>query len=92
MRFENLNLIPSILQAIKAKGYSIPTPIQEKAIPIILQGKDLRGCAHTGTVKTAAVAIPILQILDKERRAGRWQKVIKALIINPTRELAIQID
>lgn len=92
MKFENLNLIPSLLQAIKKKGYTTPTPIQEKAIPAVLQGKDLLGCAQTGTGKTAAFAIPTLQLLCKERDAGRWNKGIKALIITPTRELAIQID
>ena len=91
MNFENLKLITPILQAIKAKGYVSPTPIQAQAIPIILQGQDLLGCAQTGTGKTAAFAIPTLQLLDKERTAGRWSKGIKTLIVTPTRELAIQI-
>ncbi|MCF7917614.1 DEAD/DEAH box helicase [Candidatus Gracilibacteria bacterium] len=92
MTFENLSLIPPILQAIKSKGYTTPTPIQSQAIPVILQGKDLLGCAQTGTGKTAAFAIPILQILHEEKKTGRWEKGIKALIITPTRELAIQIN
>ena len=92
MKFENINLIEPILKAIKAKGYTSPTPIQEQAIPAILEGRDLLGCAQTGTGKTAAFAIPTLQILHKAREAGDWSKDIKALIITPTRELAIQID
>ena len=61
MTFENLNLIEPILKALQGEGYSTPTPIQEKSIPILLQGKDLLGCAQTGTGKTAAFSIPILQ-------------------------------
>ena len=63
MTFENLNLIDPILKALQEEGYSTPTPIQEKSIPILLQGKDLLGCAQTGTGKTAAFSIPILQKL-----------------------------
>jgi ATP-dependent RNA helicase RhlE len=92
MKFENLNLIAPILKAVKDKGYTTPTPIQAQAIPAILQGRDLLGCAQTGTGKTAAFAIPTLQFLYKEQESGRWNKGIKALIITPTRELAIQID
>ena len=87
MTFENLKLIEPILRALQEEGYSTPTPIQEKSIPILLQGKDLLGCAQTGTGKTAAFSIPILQKLYKtDNRQG-----IKALILTPTRELAIQI-
>ncbi|ADV44793.1 DEAD/DEAH box helicase [Bacteroides helcogenes] len=87
MTFENLKLIEPILKALQEEGYSTPTPIQEKSIPILLQGKDLLGCAQTGTGKTAAFSIPILQKLYKtDNRKG-----IKALILTPTRELAIQI-
>jgi len=92
MSFENLNLIEPILRALKTEGYTIPTPIQEQAIPIILQNKDLLGCAQTGTGKTAAFAIPILQLLYQDRLQHKEQKTIKALILTPTRELAIQID
>lgn len=92
MKFENLNLIAPILKAVKEKGYTHPTPIQEQAIPVILQGRDLLGCAQTGTGKTAAFAIPTLQILAEAKRKGNWSKGIKALIITPTRELAIQIN
>lgn len=87
MTFENLNLIEPILKALQQEGYTSPTPIQEQSIPILLQGKDLLGCAQTGTGKTAAFSIPILQKLYKtDHRKG-----IKALILTPTRELAIQI-
>lgn len=92
MSFENLNLVEPILKALNTEGYTQPTPIQEQAIPIILERKDLLGCAQTGTGKTAAFAIPILQILHLDKQAGKSNKGIKALILTPTRELAIQID
>ena len=92
MSFEKLNLIEPILRALKTEGYTTPTPIQEQSIPIILQHKDLLGCAQTGTGKTAAFAIPILQLLYQDRLQHKEQKTIKALILTPTRELAIQID
>lgn len=91
MLFENLNLIEPILKALKTEGYTHPTPIQEQAIPVVLERKDLLGCAQTGTGKTAAFAIPILQILHQEKATQRGQKNIKSLILTPTRELAIQI-
>lgn len=87
MTFENLNLIEPLLKALKQEGYTSPTPIQEQSIPMLLQGKDLLGCAQTGTGKTAAFSLPILQMLYKTDR----HKGIKALILTPTRELAIQI-
>ena len=90
MTFNELNLIAPILQAVETEGYTQPTPIQEQAIPIVLSRKDLLGCAQTGTGKTAAFAIPILQILHAEH-AERTHKHIKTLILTPTRELAIQI-
>lgn len=92
MLFQDLNLIEPILKALKTEGYTQPTPIQQQAIPIILQRKDLLGCAQTGTGKTAAFSIPLLQILYQERSQHKEQKTIKALILTPTRELAIQID
>jgi ATP-dependent RNA helicase RhlE len=92
MLFQDLNLIEPILRALKTEGYTTPTPIQEQAIPILLQHKDLLGCAQTGTGKTAAFAIPILQLLYQDRLQHKEQKTIKALILTPTRELAIQID
>ncbi len=91
MSFEKLNLIMPILKALKTEGYDRPTPIQEKAIPIILMKKDLLGCAQTGTGKTAAFAIPLLQMLHDARSAHRGARTIATLILTPTRELAIQI-
>jgi ATP-dependent RNA helicase RhlE len=91
MLFENLDLIEPILKALKTEGYEKPTPIQEQAIPIILQRKDLLGCAQTGTGKTAAFAIPIIQILHDTHNPAKGKRQIKALIVTPTRELAIQI-
>ena len=91
MSFENLDLIEPILKALKTEGYETPTPIQEQAIPIILQGNDLLGCAQTGTGKTAAFAIPIIQILHESHNPSKGRRKIKALIVTPTRELAIQI-
>lgn len=90
MTFENLNLVEPLLKALQQEGYETPTPIQEKAIPIVLNGKDLLGCAQTGTGKTAAFSIPILQKLY-ERGRQRGKRLIKALVLTPTRELAIQI-
>jgi len=91
--FEQLSLIEPILNALKNEGYTTPTPIQEQAIPSILEGRDLLGCAQTGTGKTAAFAIPVLQLLCKEKYIGQPKKSgIKALILTPTRELAIQIE
>lgn len=90
MSFENLGLDEAILRALKSEGYTTPTPIQSRAIPILLQGKDLLGCAQTGTGKTAAFALPIIQHLKQAQHRG--PRVIRALIVTPTRELAIQID
>ena len=91
MTFNELNIIDPILKALSAEGYTNPTPIQEQAIPILMQRKDLLGCAQTGTGKTAAFAIPILQhlYLDKQRTVGK--RKIKVLVVTPTRELALQI-
>jgi ATP-dependent RNA helicase RhlE len=91
MHFESLNIIEPILKSLKEEGYSIPTPIQVQAIPIILKGTDLIGCAQTGTGKTAAFAVPILQLLSKNKSFDRKKK-IRSLIVTPTRELAIQIE
>ncbi|MGV8905780.1 MAG: DEAD/DEAH box helicase [Acetobacterium sp.] len=91
MLFENLNIIEPIQKALIAEGYTEATPIQAKAIPQLLEGMDLLGCAQTGTGKTAAFAIPILQGLTYEQRNLKGNKPIKALILAPTRELAIQI-
>ena len=94
MNFENLKICPAILKAIKEEGYNIPTPIQQQAIPVILEGRDLVGCAQTGTGKTAAFAMPILQLLyqqNKQLLSYKAPRKIKALILTPTRELAVQI-
>ena len=91
MTFENLNLIEPILKALNEEGYTNPTPIQQKSIPIVLEGTDLLGCAQTGTGKTAAFAIPIIQLLYKQKQEGVRSNKIHALIVTPTRELAIQI-
>lgn len=92
MIFSDLKLIPKLLTALDKKGYKNPTPIQEQSIPHILEGKDIFGCAQTGTGKTAAFALPILQLLDARRATSPQQKTIKALILAPTRELALQIS
>ena len=91
MQFDELKLIAPIREALKTEGYTTPTHIQEQAIPLLLAGKDMIGCAQTGTGKTAAFAIPILQVLSAEKRDFKSPRMIKALIITPTRELAVQI-
>ncbi|MCF6333807.1 MAG: DEAD/DEAH box helicase [Draconibacterium sp.] len=92
MTFEELEIIDPILRAIKEVGYTQPTPIQEKSIPSLLQRKDLLGCAQTGTGKTAAFAIPILQHIYNDKNLNGGFRNIKSLIVTPTRELAIQIE
>jgi ATP-dependent RNA helicase RhlE len=92
MQFRDLKLISPILDAVEQEGYTKPTPIQEQAIPIILNKKDLLGCAQTGTGKTAAFAIPMLQLLHQQPTHGSRKRAIRSLILTPTRELAIQID
>lgn len=91
MSFDDLNIISQIKDALKNEGYTTPTEIQVQAIPHLLEGKDLLGCAQTGTGKTAAFAIPILQNLFEEQETTKFPKTIKALILTPTRELAIQV-
>ena len=92
MNFEQLGLIDPILRALKTEGYTTATPIQQQSIPIVLQRKDLLGCAQTGTGKTAAFALPILQLLHEDARKSAGYKHIRTLILTPTRELASQID
>ncbi|HRD53735.1 MAG TPA: DEAD/DEAH box helicase, partial [Flavobacteriales bacterium] len=89
MTFNDLGLIEPILKALNEEGYTHPTPIQQQAIPHLVKGSDLLGCAQTGTGKTAAFAIPILQELSARPQSGK--RAIKCLILTPTRELAIQI-
>ena len=91
MTFKELGLAEPILKALQAEGYENPTPIQEQAIPILLKGKDLLGVAQTGTGKTAAFGIPILQHLYNSQNGQKGKRRIKALIVTPTRELALQI-
>ena len=91
MLFKDLNLIEPIQKALKAEGYIEATPIQEQAIPPLLERKDVLGCAQTGTGKTAAFALPILQLLFNEKKNETGNRSIKALLLAPTRELAIQI-
>ena len=90
MPFKSLDIIEPILQSLREEGYSIPTPIQVQAIPIVLDGGDLLGCAQTGTGKTAAFAIPIIQLLSTNQSYDKRKK-IRSLILTPTRELALQI-
>ena len=90
MQFSSLGLIDPILKALDEEGYSSPTPIQAEAIPLLLEGYDLLGCAQTGTGKTAAFALPILQLLLANQTHGRKRK-IRCLVLTPTRELALQI-
>ena len=87
MKFEELNIIKPIRRALAEQQYEKPSPIQERAIPPALQGRDVLGCAQTGTGKTAAFAVPVLQLLHKNpRETGK----IRALVLTPTRELALQ--
>ncbi|MBI4617218.1 MAG: DEAD/DEAH box helicase [Planctomycetes bacterium] len=90
MRFEDLGLVPSLLAAVRSEGYSLPTPIQAEAIPRALAGDDLVACAQTGTGKTAAFALPILQRLAAAERA-RERGTLRCLVLAPTRELALQV-
>ncbi len=91
MTFKELELIEPILRAVKDVGYETPTPIQEQSIPILLKGRDLLGSAQTGTGKTAAFSIPIIQQIYNGINRVKGKRRIKALIVTPTRELAIQI-
>jgi ATP-dependent RNA helicase RhlE len=91
MYFESLNIIEPVVRSLKQEGYSVPTPIQSEAIPVVLNGSDLIGVAQTGTGKTAAFAVPILQLLFNKKTFERKRK-IRSLVVTPTRELAIQIE
>ncbi|MEM6318127.1 MAG: DEAD/DEAH box helicase [Bacteroidota bacterium] len=92
MRFEDLKLIPPILKALKEKKYVTPTPIQEQAIPVVLNRKDVLGVAQTGTGKTAAFSIPIIQLIHRIEAKEKGKPTLRVLILTPTRELAIQIE
>ncbi|MDR0446742.1 MAG: DEAD/DEAH box helicase [Oscillospiraceae bacterium] len=91
MTFNDLGLIEPIKRAVREEAYEIPTPVQERTIPLLLAGRDVLGCAQTGTGKTAAFALPILQMLYNRRRERGTARSLQALILTPTRELAIQI-
>src|ERR671931_1058893 len=88
MSFESLGLSAPVVQAVTDKGYTQPTPIQEKAIPIVLMGRDVLGCAQTGTGKTASFVLPMIDILAQGRSRARMPR---SLILEPTRELAAQV-
>ena len=95
--FKDLGLSAPILSALDAQGYSVPTPIQERSIPIILSGRDLVGCAQTGTGKTAAFSLPVIELLSKapgvpvHENPKNHKRPIRCLVLTPTRELAVQI-
>src|SRR6218665_1735881 len=91
MTFSELKLSKPLLMALDKKGYNTPTPIQEQSIPHILEGKDIFGCAQTGTGKTAAFALPLLQLMERNKSTAP-QRVIRTLLLSPTRELALQIS
>lgn len=92
MQFTDLDIIRPIQKALKEEGYIKPTPIQSKSITPLLEGRDLLGCAQTGTGKTAAFAIPIIQQIYNDKKSLKGKRTIKAVILAPTRELAIQIE
>lgn len=92
MTFNDLNLIPAILKALSLENYTSPTPIQEESIPAALAGRDVLGCAQTGTGKTAAFSLPIIQLLSQQPTAPGGKRRIRSLILTPTRELALQIS
>lgn len=92
MTFNDLNLIPAILKALSQENYTSPTPIQEESIPAALAGRDVLGCAQTGTGKTAAFSLPIIQLLSQQPSATGGRRRIRSLILTPTRELALQIS
>ena len=88
MNFSDLGLSPDVLRAVVDSGYTTPTPIQEQAIPVVLTGRDVLGCAQTGTGKTASFTLPMLTILAAGRAKARMPR---SLILEPTRELAAQV-
>ncbi len=92
LTFQDLQLIEPVLQALSKEGYTTPTPIQQQAIPAVLQKKDVLGCAQTGTGKTAAFTLPLLQLMFEEKQQTKQvQPQLHTLILTPTRELALQI-
>src|SRR4029079_3782282 len=91
MSFDGLGLSPELLRAVSQQGYTDPSPVQTKAIPFVLAGRDVLAGAQTGTGKTAAFVLPMLQLLHASRPAG-GPRAIRALILTPTRELALQVE
>jgi ATP-dependent RNA helicase RhlE len=91
MQFKELNINSTIVAALEREGYTEPTPIQVQAIPPVLAGRDLLGCAQTGTGKTAAFAVPTIQLLSEDKTVQNGKRRIRSLILTPTRELAVQI-
>ena len=91
MSFSNFNLHPELLRAVNAAGYQTPTPIQSRAIPLVMDGRDVLGAAQTGTGKTAAFALPLLHKLQEQQSAPRGARAPRALVLVPTRELAAQV-
>ncbi|HEY4731787.1 MAG TPA: DEAD/DEAH box helicase, partial [Gammaproteobacteria bacterium] len=91
MSFESLGLRAELLRAVSEKGYSVPTPIQRQAIPLILEGRDIMGGAQTGTGKTAGFTLPLLQRLMSSGKLEKSHRAIRALVLTPTRELAAQV-
>lgn len=92
MTFQDLNISPIILKALAKENYKTPTPIQAQAIPAVLAGRDLLGCAQTGTGKTAAFSVPMIQLLNEQPPKPGMGRRIRALVLSPTRELALQIS
>lgn len=92
MTFQDLNISPVILKALAKENYKTPTPIQAQAIPAVLAGRDLLGCAQTGTGKTAAFSVPMIQLLNEQPPKPGMARRIRALVLSPTRELALQIS
>ena len=90
MSFDGLGLSPELLRAVAHEGYTVPTPVQSQAIPFVLSGRDLLAGAQTGTGKTAAFVLPLIQRLHASRPGG--PRLIRALILTPTRELALQVE
>ena len=91
MSFESLGLMTELVRAVSENGYNTPTPIQQQAIPLILEGRDLMGAAQTGTGKTAGFTLPLLQRLVSTSKTHPGRRPLRALVITPTRELAAQV-
>ena len=92
MSFESLGLRTELLRAVSEKGYSVPTPIQQQAIPLVLEGRDIMGGAQTGTGKTAGFTLPLLQRLMSSGKPEKGRRIVRALVLTPTRELAAQVN